>query len=187
MALILASGSPRRKELLRLIVPDFLVEPADVDERAIAAPTPAALVRALALAKCRAVAALRPGDLVLGCDTVVDVDGQVLGKPADREQAAAMMRLLSGRSHLVHTGVALRQGGREQVFSETTRVRFAPLTETEIAAYADTDEPYDKAGAYGIQGYAARFVEGIEGCYFNVMGLPVRRVYAALCQWGPEA
>ena len=106
MALILASGSPRRKELLRLIVPDFLVEPADVDERAIAAPTPAALVRALAVAKCRAVAALRPGDLVLGCDTVVDVDGRVLGKPADREQAAAMMRLLSGRSHLVHTGVA---------------------------------------------------------------------------------
>lgn len=186
MALILASGSPRRKELLRLIVPDFLVEPADVDERVIAAPTPAALVRALALAKCRAVAALRPGDLVLGCDTVVDVDGRVLGKPADPEDAVRMLTALSGREHTVYTGVTIRRGGEEATEHEATAVRFRPLTPEEIRTYVSTGEPMDKAGSYGIQGYGCLLVEGIRGDYFNVVGLPVCRLGRMLARFGIE-
>lgn len=180
MPLILASSSPRRKELLGLITPNFTVCAADVDERAVTAPTPAQLAGELGKCKCRAVAALHPADAVIGCDTVVDVDGQVLGKPRDRDDARRMIALLAGRSHLVHTGVCIRRGAWETAFTDTTRVTFAPLTQAEVEAYIATDEPYDKAGAYGVQGGAAKFVRRIEGCYFNVMGFPVPRVYEAL-------
>lgn len=180
MSLILASASPRRRELLALVEPDFTVAAADVDERAVTAPDPASLARALAQAKCLAVAGGHPRDIVIGCDTVVDVDGRVFGKPGDREEARRMLRALSGRSHLVHTGVCIRCGQQQELFADTTVVTFAPLDEAEIEAYIRTDEPYDKAGGYGIQGGAARFVTRLEGCYFNVMGFPVPRVYQAL-------
>ena len=180
MALILASASPRRRELMGLITPEFIVETSDVDESGITAATPALLAQELATAKCRAVAAHHPREVVIGCDTVVDLDGAVLGKPADREEARAMIRALSGREHLVHTGVCIRQGDRADTFAETTRVEFYPLSDEEIEAYISTPEPYDKAGAYAVQGGAARYVKQLVGCYFNVMGLPVSAVYRHL-------
>ena len=171
MGIILASSSPRRRELMALITPDYTVRTSDVDERAIRAETPALLAQKLAAAKCRAVAESCPEDVVIGCDTVVDVDGAVFGKPADRDDARRMIRVLAGRGHLVHTGVC---------FAATTKVVFGALSDAEIEAYIATDDPYDKAGAYGVQNGAAKFVAGIEGCYFNVMGFPVSRVYNAL-------
>lgn len=181
MELILASGSPRRKELLALVTPEFSVATSDVDESAISAPTPVLLVQKLAHAKCHAVAVQHPSACVLGCDTVVDVDGEVLGKPHDAADARRMMRLLSGRTHRVHTGVCLAVPGRpDDVFACTSSVRFAALSEEEIEAYIATPEPYDKAGGYAVQGGAAKFVQGIEGCYHNIMGLPVSCVYTAL-------
>ena len=181
MELILASGSPRRKDLLALIVPEFTVHTSDVDESAISAPAPELLVQKLAQAKCRAVAAQFPAACVLGCDTVVDVDGTVLGKPRSMADARRMMRLLSGRAHRVHTGVCLAVLDRpDEVFTCTSSVYFSLLSREEIEAYISTPEPYDKAGGYAVQGGAAKFVQGIEGCYHNIMGLPVSRVYAAL-------
>ena len=171
MGIILASSSPRRRELMALITPDYTVRTSDVDERAIRAETPALLAQKLAAAKCRAVAESCPEDVVIGCDTVVDVDGAVFGKPADRDDARRMIRVLAGRGHLVHTGVCI---------AATTKVVFGALSDAEIEAYIATDDPYDKAGAYGVQNGAAKFVAGIEGCYFNVMGFPVSRVYNAL-------
>ncbi|MBD5095347.1 MAG: septum formation protein Maf [Subdoligranulum sp.] len=188
MNILLASASPRRQELLAHITPDFAVCAADVDEAAVvrAAPcgSPALLAQRLAEAKCRAVARTHPEAAVIGCDTVVDVDGVIFGKPQDPDDAQRMLRALSGRVHLVHTGVFLCAGSRRTGFAETTRVHFAPLSDTEIDAYTATDDPYDKAGAYGIQSGASKFITGIEGCYFNVMGLPVARLYAALRECG---
>ena len=132
--LVLASASPRRRELLRLIAPEFEVLSVDLDERAITADCPAALVEMLASAKAAAAAARRPDAVVLGCDTVVDLEGQVLGKPADRSEAEQMLRALSGRSHLVHTGVCAIQNGAAHTLVETTRVFFSPISEEEIAA-----------------------------------------------------
>lgn len=180
MELILASASPRRKELMGLITPDYRVAVSDVDESALTAEHPALLAQTLGTAKARAVAAQYPNSVVIGCDTVVDLDGCVYGKPADVQQARAMMRALSGRTHCVHTGVCVCTRGGEQVFCETTRVTFLPLTDAEIEAYIHTDEPYDKAGGYGVQGQAAKFVCRIEGCFFNVMGLPVSQLYQVL-------
>lgn len=188
MNIILASSSPRRRELMAHITPDFAVCVADVDEAAVVRTTPfggpSLLAQRLAEAKCRAVACAHPEAAVIGCDTVVDVDGVIFGKPRDRDDARRMLRALSGRSHLVHTGVFLCAAGRETGFADTTCVHFAPLSDAEIDAYAATDDPYDKAGAYGIQSGASKFITGIEGCYFNVMGLPVARVYAALRECG---
>lgn len=188
MKILLASSSPRRRELMARITPDFSVCTADVDEAAVvlAAPhaAPALLAQRLAEVKCRAAARKHPEAAVIGCDTVVDVDGVVFGKPKDRDDARRMLRALSGRVHLVHTGVFLCAGGCETGFADTTRVRFAPLSDAEIDAYTATGDPYDKAGAYGIQSGASKFVAGIDGCFFNVMGLPVARLYAALRECG---
>lgn len=178
--LILASSSPRRQELLRLITPDFTVLAADFDERALSAPTPRALVEKLAAGKAQVIAALHPGDAVIGCDTVVDFDGTVLGKPAGPAEAKTMLRALSARWHYVHTGVCVLQNGTAHSFVETTKVFFAALSDDEIDAYLATGEAYDKAGGYGIQGAAAKFVTHIDGCFFNVMGLPIARLYAQL-------
>lgn len=178
--LILASASPRRRELLAKLTPDFTVCAAAFDEHSVHADTPAALAALLAQGKCRAVARTHPDAAVIGCDTVVDVDGAVFGKPADAADAARMLRALSGRRHAVHTGVCVSCGGQETAFTETTRVQFAALSEDEIAAYLATGDAFDKAGAYGIQNGACRFVTAIEGCYFNVMGLPVAHLYAVL-------
>lgn len=169
---------------MSLITRDFLVVTSSVDESRIRADTPGALALALACAKCTDVARTHFTDAVIGCDTVVDVKGAVFGKPRDRADARRMLTAYSGRSHMVHTGVCIQRAGLCEKFIATTKVTFCPLTRAEIEAYLDTDEPYDKAGAYGIQGGAARFVRSVEGCYFNVVGLPVSRVYAALRAMG---
>ena len=184
MALILASGSPRRRELLALITPDYIVRPSTVDESTVTAPDPAQLARALAAAKAQDVAAACPGDIVLGSDTVVDCGGEVFGKPRGRDDALRMLRALSGRAHRVHTGLCVCAGGRTAATMETTTVHFAPIPEAELQAYADTAEPYDKAGAYAIQGRAALWCSGIEGCYYNIMGLPVHRTAQLLAAFG---
>ena len=175
MALILASGSPRRRELMALIAPDYTVVTSDVDESKIAADTPAHLAQALATAKARAVAALHPDDIVCGFDTVVDCNGEVFGKPRNEADALRMLRALSGCTHKVHTGVCICKGGRAAATVETTLVQFSPIAEEDLLAYVRTPEPYDKAGGYAIQGHAALWCAGIVGCYYNIMGLPVHR------------
>ena len=175
MALILASGSPRRRELMSLITPDYTVITSDVDETKIAADSPAHLAKALATAKARAVAEENPDDVVCGFDTVVECEGEVFGKPKDEADAVRMLRTLSGREHRVHTGVCICRGRRAAATVETTVVHFSPIAEDDLCAYVRTPEPYDKAGAYAIQGHAALWCAGIEGCYYNIMGLPVHR------------
>ena len=184
MALVLASHSPRRRDLMALITPNFAVDEADVDEESIRAATPCDLAVTLARLKALDVAARRLGDVVIGCDTVVEVNGVTLGKPRDEADAKQMLERLSGRRHHVHTGVCIVCPRQPQasLFSATTHVDFAPVPPDAIAAYVQTDEPYDKAGGYGIQGWAARFVGRVEGCYYNVMGLPVAALYQRLLE-----
>jgi septum formation protein len=189
--LILASASPRRRELLDQVGLTFTVETADIDETPRISEDPVAYVRRLAEHKAAAVFA-RHGDrsrlIVLGADTTVVVsspesDTQILGKPEDEADAARMLRLLSGRTHRVITGVALVTATAPPlVAAETTEVEFSPLTDREIAAYIATGEPMGKAGAYAIQGRAARFIPRIAGDYSNVVGLPLARVTAMLSQ-----
>ncbi|MCM1149290.1 MAG: Maf family protein [Butyricicoccus sp.] len=177
MRIILASASPRRRELLELInVKPLEIIPARAPELPHPELTPAQLVRELSRAKASEVAEANPGALVIGADTVVAVDSTVLGKPADEHDARRMLALLSGREHEVFTGVAVIKDGAEQGFTERTAVRFRAMSAEEIAAYAATGESLDKAGAYGIQGLASQFIEGIDGDYFNVMGLPLCRL-----------
>lgn len=171
MRLILASSSPRRKELLSLLVTDFGIESPKTDESQKPNELPERYVQRLAIEKARACE--KDGWAVLGADTVVTIDSQILGKPACQEEASNILHLLSGRTHRVMTGVALLC--RKSVYSaiSTTRVTFDDLSEDAIAQYLLTDEPYDKAGAYGIQGYAGAFVRRIEGSYSAVVGLPL--------------
>ena len=176
MRLVLASRSPRRADLLTSAGYDFEVAPADIDEHVLDGETPAALVRRLALEKSAFVARDHPTSIVLGADTVVVIDGVVLGKPADDADAAAMLGRLSGRTHDVLTGVALHTGNDRQYGVESTRVTFRELTAAEVAWYVGSGEPEGKAGAYAIQGRASRFVTGIEGSYTNVVGLPIALV-----------
>lgn len=180
MSLILASASPRRSELLRNAAIAFIVEPAHVREEPLPHEKPLQYVQRLARDKARAIFARHPSDAVLGADTVVVVDEHLLEKPLDERDAVRMLRLLSGRTHQVITGVCLVAAGFEQTEAEVTEVRFSPLSEDEIVQYVGTGEPMDKAGAYAIQGIASRWVERIDGCYFNVVGLPVPRVYRLL-------
>lgn len=175
MALILASGSPRRRELLSLYTTDFTVCVSDFDESAVTADTPAQLVEKLACGKCLAVAKTHPDAVVIGCDTVVDVEGEVFGKPHSVEDAKRMLHALSGTTHAVHTGVCVARGGRTEHFVDSCKVTFFPISEEEIDRYAATEEPYDKAGAYAIQGRAALWLDRIEGDYYTIMGLPVSR------------
>jgi septum formation protein len=176
MHLVLASASPRRQELLRTARIPFTARPADVDEQPLPAEGPEAYVQRLAEAKAKA--AWQPGEVVLGADTVVTFDGQLLAKPTDAADARRMLRLLSGKRHQVMTGVCLYDGATCRAAVETTEVEFLDLTDEEIEAYVATGEPFDKAGAYGIQGAASKFVSRINGCYFNVVGLPLARVYS---------
>jgi septum formation protein len=186
MALILASRSPRRREILERAGMEFEVRAPDVDETVAAGETPGRYVRRLARAKAEAVP-LRPGSVVLGADTVVVVDGRILGKPADADEAARMLGRLAGRWHQVVTGICLRSAASLSVDAETTRVRLTVLTEDQIRLYVASGEPLDKAGAYAIQGLASKFIDRIEGCYFNVVGLPMALVYRRLCALaGPE-
>ncbi len=173
MSLILASGSPRRKELLQLVTQDFIVHPVDADET-LPAGMPVEMAAAfLADKKAAAGAVLFPEDIVLGCDTVVLLDDEIMGKPKDRDDAFRMLRALSGETHTVMTGVSLYHGKQTTVFTTETDVTFYALSDAEIHAYLDTGEPFDKAGAYGIQGKGSLLIQRIEGDYFNVVGLPV--------------
>lgn len=178
--LILASASPRRSELLRNAAIEFSVDPAHVKEEPLPKETPLAYAQRLARDKARAVFERHPDDVILGADTVVVVDEHLLEKPADAEDARRMLRLLSGRTHQVITGVCLVVTGFERTEAEITQVSFSQLSDEEIAAYVHSGEPMDKAGAYGIQGIASRWIGRIEGCYFNVVGLPVARLYRML-------
>jgi len=176
MTTILASASPRRRELLALAGIPFEVHIPNVDEHLDPAWTAAEAARALAAKKAAAAAQAYPDVCIIAADTVVEIDGTLLGKPQDAADAARMLRLLSGREHRVVTGVCLRLGAAAHAFAQETLVRFYPLSDGEIEAYVRTGEPMDKAGAYGIQGRGALLVEGITGDYFNVVGLPVARV-----------
>ena len=171
--MILASASPRRQELLRLISDDFTVMPADVDEHNTGDTAPEAVPEMLAVRKAAAIAAEHPDDTVIGCDTGVFIDGKMLGKPQDTDDALSMLQALSGRTHKVITGCAVMRGGKIVRFSQTTEVDFYPLDPETMRRYIATGEPMDKAGAYGIQGKGALLVREIRGDYFNVVGLPV--------------
>jgi septum formation protein len=181
--LILASASPRRAELLRNAGIAFDVDPADIHEEPLAGEAPMVYAQRLAHDKARAVLARHSDAVVLGADTVVVVDQHLLEKPADPDDAARMLRLLSGRAHQVVTGVSLLAADFERTEAEVTQVRFTSISNDEIAEYVATGEPKDKAGAYGIQGMASRWAEGVKGCYFNVVGLPVARVYRMLREY----
>ncbi len=188
MAMILASQSPRRRELLGQMGFSFTVRPAKGEELPHPELTPAQLVEELARQKALEVSAgAEADDVVVAADTVVAIDGKVLGKPHDKVHAAQMLSALSGREHTVYTGVAVKRGENLLVEHEATQVRFRPLTEREIDLYIQTGEPMDKAGSYGIQGYGALLVEGIRGDYFNVVGLPICRLGRMLAQVGEDA
>ena len=184
MRLVLASASPRRADLLRAAGISFETHPVDVDERFGSREEPEHAVARLAELKAAAGLALHPDAVVLGADTTVVVGGEALAKPADAADAARMLRLLSGRSHDVLTGICLSCQPRRLVRVETTRVRMARLSDAEIEWYVSTREPFDKAGGYAVQGFASRFIEGIEGSYSNVVGLPISSVYALLKELG---
>jgi len=185
--LILASASPRRRELLTQAAVDFTVEAADLSEERLADEAAAAYVQRLAVEKAQAVwnrnqATDSPDDplIVLGADTAVVSEGHILGKPADTADAGRMLRLLSGRTHTVLTGLAAVTRKRATSDVEITQVTFNIIKDAEIARYIATGDPLDKAGAYAIQGYAARWIPRIEGCYFNVVGLPIARTIALI-------
>jgi septum formation protein len=194
--LVLASASPRRQELLRNARIPFTVQPADINETPILGETPQACAERLAREKAEAVSKNHPHDFVLGADTIVVVDSAILGKPRDPQDAARMLRLLSGRTHTVITGVCLVRSVPTQaklttanrqpatVSSESTLVNMSEISDDEIRDYVTTGEPMDKAGAYAIQGIASRWITRIEGDYSNVVGLPVALVYAMLRKCG---
>lgn len=182
--LVLASASPRRRDLLANAGIECELRPANIEERRLPGEVPRDYVERLAREKARAVP-INDGEAILAADTTVDLDGVALEKPVDPGDAVQMLNALSGRTHLVHTGVCLRTADhREVVDVATTEVVFLPLSSGEIAEYVATGDPMDKAGAYGIQGIASRFVERVNGCYFNVMGLPVSLVWRRLRELG---
>lgn len=182
--LILASASPRRQELLRNAGIEFVVHPTDIPETPRPGEDPRVCAERLASEKAAAIASQYPGRFILGADTIVVMNGEMLGKPADRADAERMLRLLSARRHEVITGVCLIGPGFQDVSSERTIVEFSELSEKEIAFYASTGEPMDKAGGYAIQGIASRWVPRIEGDYSNVVGLPLALVYRLLRKRG---
>jgi septum formation protein len=190
LKLILASASPRRAEILRNAGIRFEICSTDVDESRLDNESPSDYVRRLALAKAVSAAHKNPNlgadVLIIGADTVVVVDEAILGKPKSSDDAKRMLRSISGRVHEVHTGLALLQtsGMQQRVVEEISRVHFAYLSDQEIADYLATGEPFDKAGAYAIQGLGGRYVSRIEGCYFNVMGLPLARLWTLLREFG---
>lgn len=185
MKLILASQSPRRQELLKLFRRPFTVEVADVDEKMDDTQPAASEVARVSRRKAEAVARERE-DVVVAADTIVVCDGRILGKPKSEEQAKAMLAMLSGRAHQVMTGLTVARADTVLSCTEVTDIWFRALSPKEIADYVATGEPMDKAGAYGIQGGAALFVRRLEGDYYNVMGLPVCRLWQMLRQIAPE-
>ena len=190
MKIILASASPRRRELLTQIGLEFQVVVSNVEEK-VTATAPAAVVEELSGQKAEGVLQMMGAQeqdcLIIGSDTIVAVDGKILGKPKDAEDAKSMLGLLQGRAHEVYTGVTVLKVNagdiESRTFHECTKVLFFPMTEEEIDTYVATNDPLDKAGAYGIQGFCARYISGIEGDYNNVVGLPVGRLYQEIKDW----
>lgn len=180
MALILASKSPRRVELIQKITTDVKVVPSDVEEVVPEGTPPEKVAQVLSGIKALWVARQYPDELILGADTVVVLGETIMGKPKDQDDCRRMMKALSGAVHQVYTGVTLVQRGETESFTCRTDVEFYPLSEQEIEEYVRSDEPYDKAGGYGIQGHAGLFVKRIDGDYFNIMGLPLSMVYQRL-------
>ncbi len=178
--IILASASPRRKELLSTAGIEFEICVKDVDETIPEGTPPADAAEMTATKKALATAAEHKNDIVIGADTIVVAGGKILGKPHSKEEAIDMLTMLSGREHTVITGVCIACDGKTEVFHKESKVRFYPLTDKEIADYVATGEPMDKAGAYGIQGKGSVLVEGIEGDYFNIVGLPVASTVRAI-------
>jgi septum formation protein len=186
--LILASSSPRRREILSAAGFVFEVFPSGISERPIPGEGVRDMAVRLARAKSLDVSSLMPDAWVIGADTVVDVDGEAFSKPVDRGDALRMLRALNGRSHLVHTGVAISGGGEVRAsFAETTKVTFGPVNDGEIVSFAASGICDDKAGAYAIQGRGALMIERIEGCYYNVVGLPVYRLKKILEEIAPDS
>ena len=181
--IVLASGSPRRHELLKKIVSNFKIEVSDASEE-LRATTPIELALENALLKASAVAKKFPSDVVIGADTIVELDGKILLKPIDADDACKMLRRLSDREHRVITGVAIVQGDRSMTAHEITRVFFGEMSDEEIAAYVATGEPMDKSGSYALQGGAAPFIKKIDGDWSNVVGLPLYRLRTLLKIWG---
>lgn len=181
---MLASGSPRRADLLTTAGLRFSIDPADVDESVWPEEAALAYVARVSGDKCAVVSGRHPAEVVLAADTTVAIDGEILGKPADAAQAIGMLTRLSGRTHQVHTAVAVAGGGQVQQVVVTTEVAFGCLSEAEIRAYVELGESFDKAGGYGIQTAGAMFVERIDGSPSNVIGLPVRETLALLRQAG---
>ena len=181
---VLASQSPRRRELLTLVGIAHTVQPADIDESLLPGEDPASHCERLAREKVAVVARTAPDALVIGSDTIVVVDGDVLGKPRDDSHAEAMLARLAGRSHVVMTGVAVQWRGKQRSAVEEVGVTFHPLSRDEIRRYVATREPMDKAGAYGIQGYGATIVRRVDGDYFAVMGLPLQRLVRVMAEVG---
>ena len=184
LRVILASQSPRRRELLTLVGITHEVRPADIDETYLVGEKPAPHAERLARGKCAVIAEREPDALVIGSDTIVVVDGDVLGKPRDEGDAAHMLRRLSGRTHIVVTAVAVAWRGETRSAVEEVNVTFHSLSDDDIAAYIATREPMDKAGAYGIQGFGATIVERVDGDYFAVMGLPLQLLVRVLRELG---
>ena len=176
MALILASKSPRRQELLKFITEDFTVQVSNVDESVSGTLTAEETVLQLATIKGEAVYSQHPSDTVISADTIVVLDGRILGKPHSEEEAVEMLSALSGRTHTVFTGVYITDGNKSISFAEKTQVMFNELSSEDIDKYIKSGEPFDKAGAYGIQGKGSVMIEKINGDYYNVMGLPVSRL-----------
>ena len=181
---VLASASPRRLQLLGPLALDITVDPADIDETEHPQEEPARYVQRLAATKAATVASRAPGRLVIGADTTVDLDGAILGKPAGPAEATAMLRSLSGRDHLVHTGVSVRIDASVVTAVATTTVRFIPMSDDAIAWYVGTGEPFDKAGAYALQGAGGAFVAAINGSVSNVVGLPLTLVIELAAELG---
>ena len=185
--IILASSSPRRRELLTMIGLDYRIETSGEEEVQPHGLPPAEYVKTLALQKAQPVAYLHPQDCVIGADTIVYLEGDILGKPHYPEIAKAYLTRMQGKEHVVYTGVAVVKDGKADVRHCETRVTFAPMTEVEIDAYVATGEPLDKAGAYGVQGPGGVFVDRVEGNYFNVIGLPLPMLYRMLIEEGEIA
>lgn len=181
---ILASKSPRRKELLSLICKDFEIMPADIDESVPCEIDRKDAAEYTAKRKCLAISEKKEysDTVVIACDTIVLVDDEILGKPKDYEDGFSMLRKLSGKEHSVISGVAISFKGEMMYFSQTSRVRFFDLTDEEIGDYLDSGEPFDKAGGYGIQGIGSLLVEGFEGDFFNIVGLPIARLRKELAR-----
>ncbi|MEC1627259.1 Maf family nucleotide pyrophosphatase [Bacillus mojavensis] len=185
--LILASQSPRRKELLDLLQIPYTIIVSEVEEKLNRNFSPEENVQWLAKQKAKAVADLNPGAIVIGADTMVCLEGECLGKPQDQDEAAAMLRRLSGRSHTVITAVSIQTANHSETFYDKTEVVFWPLSEEDIWTYIETKEPMDKAGAYGIQGKGALFVKKIDGDYYSVVGLPISKTMRVLKDFDVEA